>query len=131
MENDTSSNTTRTIMNKVFTTMGKAQRTFALITALTVLPLIATFSGCAVGSRTEQSTGERMDDRNTSSRVKEALSADTQFKFDGVNVETFKGSVQLSGFVTSREQKDQAGEIAKKVPAVKEVINNITVKTGN
>jgi hyperosmotically inducible periplasmic protein len=45
-----------------------------------------------------------------------------------VSVETFKGTVQLSGFVNSRDQKNRAGDLAKNVVAVKDVVNNITVK---
>ena len=83
--------------------------------------------GCA-GTRSTQSTGERIDDHGASSRVKSALGADTQYKYDSVSVETFKGTVQLSGFVNSRDQKNRAGDLAKNVVAVKEVVNNITVK---
>jgi hyperosmotically inducible protein len=45
-----------------------------------------------------------------------------------VKVQTFKGVVQLSGFVNSRDQKNRAGDLARKVEGVKEVENNITVK---
>ena len=64
-------------------------------------------TGCA-GNRYTQSTGEHIDDSGTSSRVRSALSADTQYKYADVNVQTFKGVVQLSGFVNSREQKNRA-----------------------
>ena len=43
-------------------------------------------------------------------------------------MQTFKGTVQLSGFVNSRDQKNRAGDLAKKVEGVREVENNITVK---
>jgi osmotically-inducible protein OsmY len=84
-------------------------------------------TGCA-GDRYTQSTGERIDDKGESSRVRDALSDDTQYKYQDVKVQTFKGVVQLSGFVNSREQKNRAGDLAKKVEGVKEVENNITVK---
>jgi osmotically-inducible protein OsmY len=45
-----------------------------------------------------------------------------------VNVDTFKGTVQLNGFVNTRGQKNKAADIAKTVPGVKEVVNNITVR---
>ena len=115
-------------MNHTSANTGKTLKALALILVLATLPLFLGVTGCAIGSRTEQSAGERIDDHNTSSRVKNALAEDAQFKYDGVNVETFRSTVQLSGFVTSRDQKNQAGEIARKVPAVKEVVNNITVK---
>lgn len=84
-------------------------------------------SGCA-GDRYSQSTGEHIDDRATSTRVKGALSDDAQYKYPMVEVKTFKGTVQLSGFVDTRDQKSRAGDIAKRVQGVREVENNITVK---
>jgi hyperosmotically inducible protein len=107
---------------------GKAMKTFGLILSLGALPLLVGVTGCTTGSRYEQSTGERIDDHGTSSRVKAALADDAMFKYDGVSVETFKGAVQLSGFVDSKEQKARAGEIAKRVVNVREVVNNITLK---
>ena len=92
------------------------------------LPLLLGVTGCTTGSRYEQSTGERIDDHGTSSRVRAALADDSQYKYDGVMVKTFKGTVQLSGFVNSKDQKNRAADIASKVTAVREVVNNITVK---
>ena len=89
--------------------------------------MVGGLSGCA-GNRHTQSTGERIDDRADSSRVRKALSADTQYKYGDVKVQTFKGVVQLSGFVNSRDQKNRAGDLAKKVEGIREVQNNITVK---
>ena len=106
----------------------KTLKTFGFIAVLSAMPLLVGLTGCTTGSRYEQSTGERIDDHGTSSRVKAALGEDTQYKYESVNVETFKGTVQLSGFVNSRDQKNRAGDLAKTVPAVKEVVNNITVK---
>lgn len=97
---------------------------FALLGALA---MAGSLTGCA-GDRYTQSTGERIDDKADSSRVKSALSADTLFKYEDVKVQTFKGVVQLSGFVTSRDQKSRAGDLAKAVEGVKEVQNNISVK---
>jgi osmotically-inducible protein OsmY len=115
-------------MTKTSVNTDKTLKTFGLILSLSAMPLILGVTGCTTGSRYEQSTGERIDDHGTSSRVKAALGEDTQYKYDGVSVETFKGTVQLSGFVNSRDQKNRAGDLAKKVAAVKEVVNNITVK---
>jgi osmotically-inducible protein OsmY len=88
---------------------------------------LVSFCGCA-GNRYEQSTGEHIDDKATSMRVKRALNDDGQYKYPGVEVTTFKGTTQLSGFVNSREQKSRAGDIAKNVEGVKTLKNNITVK---
>jgi hyperosmotically inducible protein len=102
-------------------------KAFGIILSLGAFALGGGLVGCA-GTRSTQSTGQRIDDHGASSRVKTALSADTQYKYDMVTVETFKGTVQLSGFVNSRDQKNRAADLAKKVEGVKEVVNNIIVK---
>lgn len=84
-------------------------------------------SGCA-GDRYHESTGESIDDRATTGRVKDALDHDSMYKYPDVRVMTFKGEVQLSGFVDSSDQKSRAVTLIKDVPGVKEVVNNITVK---
>lgn len=83
--------------------------------------------GCA-GNRYERSTGESIDDKTTVLRVKSALHNDSIYKFPDVDVSSFKGAVQLSGFVDNKEQKDRAGEIAKNVEGVKELKNSIALK---
>jgi osmotically-inducible protein OsmY len=105
----------------------KSVKLSTLIVCLSVLALAGSITGCA-GDRDTQSTGERIDDKGDSARVRSALSDDTQYKYDDVKVQTFKGVVQLSGFVNSRDQKNRAGDLAKKVEGVTEVENNITVK---
>lgn len=102
-------------------------KVLGLIVSFAALPLLLGASGCATASRHEQNTGERIDDRGTSSRVKAALDADPQYKFGGVNVETFKKTVQLNGFVATADQKARAGDITRRVEGVNEVANNITV----
>jgi hypothetical protein len=119
---------TDNIMKNTSTETGKSLRVFGTILLLGAMPLLLGVTGCTTGSRYEQSTGEKIDDHGTSSRVKAALADDTQYKYGGVSVETFKGTVQLSGFVNSRDQKNRAGDLAKQVVSVKEVVNNITVK---
>ncbi|HWN93937.1 MAG TPA: BON domain-containing protein [Methylomirabilota bacterium] len=97
--------------------------------ALSILVATAmiTFTGCA-GDRYNRSTGEQVDDRATSMRVKSALGDDVQYKYPMVEVKTFKGTAQLSGFVNTRDQKNRAGDIAKRIQGVQNVENNITVK---
>ena len=99
----------------------------AWMLCLGAVAVAGSLTGCA-GTRYKQSTGEWVDDKADSSRVRSALSADTQYKYGDVNVQTFKGVVQLSGFVNSRDQKNRAGDLAKNVQGVREVQNNITVK---
>ena len=115
-------------MKKTSSNTGKAMKALGLILTLGALPLLVGVTGCTTGSRYEQSSGERIDDHGTSSRVRAALADDSQYKYDGVNVETFKGTVQLSGFVNTRDQKNRAGDIARKVRGATNVDNNITVK---
>src|SRR5438477_8946803 len=98
-----------------------------LTLCLSALTLAGGLAGCA-GDRYNQSTGQRIDDNRTAERVREALAADKQYKYDGVQVVAFKGDVQLSGFVNTRAQKNSAGEVAMRVVGAKNVDNNITVK---
>jgi osmotically-inducible protein OsmY len=114
-------------MKKTSVSMGRVLKLSALALSVSALAIAGGLTGCA-GDRYTQSTGERIDDKADSSRVRKALGADTQYKYDDVNVQTFKGVVQLSGFVNSRDQKNRAGDLAKRVEGVQEVRNNITVK---
>ena len=95
--------------------------------SILVAGTMATFTGCA-GDRYHQSTGEHVDDKATSMRVRGALRDDAEYKYPMVEVKTFKGTSQLSGFVNTRDQKSRAGDIAKRVEGVQHVENNITVK---
>lgn len=89
-----------------------------------VLPFVG---GCAATS-TRQSTGEFVDDAAITTKVKAAFVRDDTVKALDVKVETFKGVVQLSGFVDNVVQKDQAGQLAGAIQGVVEVRNNIVVK---
>jgi hyperosmotically inducible protein len=118
----------KNIMNFISITKVPPLKVLTLILCVGALPLGGGVTGCSTGSRYKQSTGEYIDDHGLSSHVKKALKADPQFKYDDVNVVTFKGVVQLSGFVSTKDQKNRAGDLAKKVEGVNEVENNITVK---
>lgn len=85
-------------------------------------------SGCA-GTPTRESTGEYVDDSAITTKVKAELVRDPVVKALQVDVTTFKGVVQLSGFVDNANQKAQAEADAKTVNGVKDVKNNIVVKT--
>jgi hyperosmotically inducible periplasmic protein len=103
------------------------KKVLGLALCLSVLPIVGAISGCA-GDRYHQSTGETIDDKGISMRVSSALSGDSQYKYEGVQVKTFKGTVQLSGFVDTQAQKSRAAELAKTVEGVRDLDNNITVK---
>lgn len=89
---------------------------------LTLLP-----AGCA-GTATRESTGEYVDDASITTKVKAEFVRDPVVKALDVKVETFKGVVQLSGFVDSPQEKSRAEQIARNVPGVQGVKNNISIK---
>jgi osmotically-inducible protein OsmY len=91
------------------------------------IALIVALAACA-GTRTRESAGEYVDDSVITSKVKAALVADPVTKAREISVETFKGVVQLSGFVSTAAEKEKASEIARKVKGVTDVRNNIIVK---
>jgi hyperosmotically inducible periplasmic protein len=95
--------------------------------ALFLAAVGATLGGCAATPQRE-STGEYLDDSVITSRLKAALFRDPQVSGFRVNVETFKGQVQLAGFVDSLEQRLKAEQIARSVPGVRAVTNSIVVK---
>jgi osmotically-inducible protein OsmY len=78
---------------------------------------------------TRESTGEYIDDSSITTKVKTALLMDKQVSSSSISVETFKGAVQLSGFVANQAQVTRASEVASKVEGVKVVHNNLIVKT--
>ena len=94
-----------------------------------ILCLVLTIAlmNCA-GSRTSESTGQYIDDSTITTKVKSAIVADEGLKGFDIKVVTFKGVVQLSGFVNSESQKSEAGQIAQGVEGVKRVENKLTVK---
>lgn len=86
-------------------------------------------TGChSTGSQYERSTGQYIDDKAIEGDVETALEDNPVYKLDDVTVEAFRGTVQLSGFVSTQEQKERASEIASNVPGVLRVENNISVK---
>ncbi|MEP6663366.1 MAG: BON domain-containing protein [Verrucomicrobiota bacterium] len=84
-------------------------------------------TGCA-GDRTHRSTGVAIDDAAITTKVKTELLADPDVKGLAVNVETFNGRVQLSGFVDSMAQKNKAAQVARRVNGVQWVKNDLVVK---
>ena len=84
-------------------------------------------AGCA-SDPPQRTAGQAIDDQSVARRVEDALRSDPAYKFTEVKVVAYEGRVQLSGFVDKGEQKGQAEDIAKKVPGVKEVKNDIAMK---
>lgn len=98
-----------------------------LIAALALSGLAFSGAGCA-GTRYERSTGAYLDDKAISARVKTALFRDPDVSGFDVNVDTFRGDVQLSGFVDTPEQKERASQIAREISGVQMVTNNLEIK---
>ena len=93
-------------------------------------------TGCEMINRHTEETsgrtaGQTLDDKTISQEVRHQLAAEQVYKFNGVDVTTFGGVVQLSGFVDTDEQKHRAGEIAQRVDGVAQVQNNISLKPNN
>jgi hyperosmotically inducible periplasmic protein len=84
--------------------------------------------GCA-GSPMRESTGEYVDDTAITTKVKAKFAGDKAVSVFDIHVETFKGVVQLSGFVASQQEETRAVELARSVPGVKGVEDNIRVKS--
>jgi hyperosmotically inducible periplasmic protein len=86
-----------------------------------------TLAACA-GTATTKSTGDVVDDSWIATKVKAQLIDDPLTKARDIQVETFKGTVQLSGFADSQAEVDRAVQIAGSTQGVKSVRNNITLK---
>ena len=98
-----------------------------VIHCLLLLTLIVGFAACASTSK-QESTGEYVDDSVITTKVKSLLAADDFLKSFQIGVETYKGVVQLSGFVNSQKAVDKAVQIAGSVGGVKSVKNSLVVK---
>jgi len=94
---------------------------------LLILAVLATLAACAATS-TRESTGEFVDDSVITTKIKSLLAADDLLKSFQISVETYQGTVQLSGFVNSQKAIDKADAIVKSVKGVKSVKNNLIVK---
>lgn len=99
------------------------KRIAALLVAITMMFML----GCASTSK-QEGTGEYIDDTVITTKVKAAILAEPGLKSAEINVETFKGIVQLSGFVTSSANVSRAVEVARGVGGVKSVKNDMRVK---
>ncbi len=89
--------------------------------------LLASLLGCASTS-TKEGTGEYIDDSVITTKVKAAIFNEPTLKSAEINVETFKGEVQLSGFVSSQSDINKAVEIARSIKGVTSVKNAMRLK---
>ncbi|MHB1332012.1 MAG: BON domain-containing protein [Sulfuriferula sp.] len=89
--------------------------------------VLVSFMGCA-STQTKESTGSYIDDSVITTKVKAAIFKEPTLKSAEINVETFKGVVQLSGFVNSRADISKAVEVTRKVDGVRSVKNDMRLK---
>jgi osmotically-inducible protein OsmY len=99
----------------------------AIAQSVIATTLLVSVVACAP-TQTREGTGEYVDDSVITTKVKAAYAADSTVKATQVNVETFKGTVQLSGFVDSRESAQKAVELARGVKGVKSVKNDLVIR---
>jgi hypothetical protein len=105
----------------------KTARTLLVLMTAGALCLSLGLSGCKKET-VERTDTEQQIDQQLAQQVKVAFGDSLSFKFPDVQVASFKGKVQLSGFVRSEGQKSSAETIAKAIPGVLEVENNISLK---
>ncbi len=98
-------------------------RTSVLVAAVALVAL----TGCA-STQTRESTGQYIDDTAITTSVKAAIFNEPTLKSTEINVETFKGRVQLSGFVSNRGSIDRAVQVAQGVKGVSSVGNDMRLK---
>jgi len=100
---------------------------FKRVSLLCLTLLLAFALGCAATS-TKEGTGEYIDDSAITAKVKASFLAEETLNSGEINVETFKGVVQLSGFVSSVAQTNTAVAVARKVKGVSDVRNDMRIK---
>jgi hyperosmotically inducible protein len=97
------------------------------LSAVLIAVMCTLVLGCA-STRTQESGGEYVSDTWITTKIKTSLAKDSVVKATEVNVETFKGAVQLTGFVTSKAAMDQAVIIAENIDGVTSVTNGMQIK---
>ena len=100
---------------------------FARTSVLVAAVALTALAGCA-STQKHESTGQYIDDTAITTSVKAAIFNEPSLKSSEINVETFKGRVQLSGFVSSRASIDRAVQVAQDVKGVSSVANDMRVK---
>jgi len=104
--------------------MARRHRILSLLVCIT---LVTAFLGCT-STQTQESSGQYVDDSAITTKVKAAIFNEPSLKVSQINVKTFKGEVQLSGFVDSAQSANKAGEVARGVTGVRSVKNSLIVK---
>jgi osmotically-inducible protein OsmY len=110
--------------------MSRKNRTLSAVLAAIAVAL----SGCASNNppETKRTTGEFTNDAALTAKVKSAIATDVGARTAAaINIETYRGVVQLTGFVNSREQATKAEDAAKKVDGVRSVKNDVRIKSSS
>ena len=102
-------------------------RQIGRISVLVAAVAFAALAGCA-STRTQESTGQYVDDTAITTKVKAAILNAPSLKSAEINVETFKARVQLSGFVSTQANMDEAVKVAQAVGGVTSVKNDMRLK---
>jgi osmotically-inducible protein OsmY len=100
---------------------------FTQVSVLLAAVALTALAGCASTPR-QESAGQYIDDTAITTSVKAAIFGEPTLKSAEINVETFKGRVQLSGFVSTRANIDRAVQVAQQVKGVTSVANDMRVK---
>lgn len=103
---------------------------FSRLPVFALALVLSVFVGCA-STATQEGTGEYFDDSVITSKVKAAILNEPTLSSNQISVETFKGTVQLSGFVGSQSEIQKAGAIARDVKGVTSVKNDLKLKLGS
>ncbi len=99
----------------------------SLSVAIAAIVISGSATSCKKES-VERTTAEHQDDQKLAEQVKATFATSPSFKFPDVQVAAFRGTVQLSGFVVSDDQKQAAESLAKAVPGVQSVENKVSLK---
>ncbi len=89
--------------------------------------LLSAISGCTENTKHE-STGEYFDDTVLTTKIKSTFLGDSRLKMLDINVKSYKGQVQLSGFIDTQKEADRAVQLARTVKGVKAVNNSLIIK---
>lgn len=100
----------------------------ALIAVATALVAVSTLPGCAV-SRGQSTVGEYIDDASITTAIKARYVEDKSVDAVAISVETLNGEVMLSGFAKNATERANAERLAREVKGVKQVKNEIALRT--
>lgn len=90
--------------------------------------LMMSFAAACAGGPQQESTGQYVDDAAITTKVKAKILQDPNLKVTQINVETYKGVVQLSGFVNSTDAAERAVQVAGNVEGVQKVENKMSIR---